>query len=256
MKSPSKMGLPDSSGLIVGVNTIDYDVSIRNKTQTREEKKTEMIMKAIDKMERAEERRRQKGEGAQPGKRRRSNSDGKHENNTDSAVDASHDAGPSWKKKRKENGKNVMALKTESLAVSDENGSKKPKKKKKKDKHEEIENVMNETGGSSDISPEPLTSNFNPSHRVKKRPTARMSTAGVSRSFGLSFKETDTASASQSRPPPTPSSTVTSSDIVPPPPSSSYFVSTPPSSSNFVPPPASSSSFVFAPTSSTNFVSA
>ena len=39
------MGLPDQSGLIVGVNTINYDVSIRHKPQTREEKKMEMIMK-------------------------------------------------------------------------------------------------------------------------------------------------------------------------------------------------------------------
>merc|ERR1719483_1139459 len=59
-KSPGKanLGLPDQSGLIVGVNTINYDVSIRNKPKTREEKKMEMIMKAIEAMERAEARKR------------------------------------------------------------------------------------------------------------------------------------------------------------------------------------------------------
>ena len=49
LKSPGKpaMGLPDQSGLIVGVNTINYDVSFRNKAKTREEKKMEMILKAM-----------------------------------------------------------------------------------------------------------------------------------------------------------------------------------------------------------------
>merc|ERR1719278_1340830 len=49
LKSPGKpaLGLPDQSGLIVGVNTINYDVSFRNKAKTREEKKMEMILKAI-----------------------------------------------------------------------------------------------------------------------------------------------------------------------------------------------------------------
>ena len=43
------MGLPDNSGLIVGVNTINYDASssVRNKAKSREERKMEMIMKAI-----------------------------------------------------------------------------------------------------------------------------------------------------------------------------------------------------------------
>merc|ERR1712105_2613 len=59
LKSPGKpaMGLPDQTGLIVGVNTINYDVSFRNKAKTREEKKMEMIMKAIEAMERAEARK-------------------------------------------------------------------------------------------------------------------------------------------------------------------------------------------------------
>jgi len=95
IKSPGKLGLPDSSGLIVGVNTIDYDVSIRNKAQTREEKKMEMIMKAIEQMERAEARKRQEGEfgisdgQSRPAKRRRSNSTAKNKDNADSALDAS-----------------------------------------------------------------------------------------------------------------------------------------------------------------------
>ncbi len=45
-KSPTKpsLGLPDQTGLIVGVNTINYDVGLRNKSKTREEKKMEMIL--------------------------------------------------------------------------------------------------------------------------------------------------------------------------------------------------------------------
>merc|ERR1711978_689000 len=64
VKSPSKpsLGLPDQSGLIVGVNTINYDVSFRNKTKTREERKMEMIMKAIEAMERNEARKRNESE--------------------------------------------------------------------------------------------------------------------------------------------------------------------------------------------------
>jgi len=79
-KSPGKasLGLPDQSGLIVGVNTINYDVSIRNKAKTREEKKMEMIMKAIEAMERAEARKRSEGGDSSSDKpekkRRRSNS--------------------------------------------------------------------------------------------------------------------------------------------------------------------------------------
>jgi len=80
-KSPGKpvLGLPDQSGLIVGVNTINYDVGLRNKSKTREEKKMEMILKAIEAMERAEARK--KSDNAESGsersgsvKRRRSNS--------------------------------------------------------------------------------------------------------------------------------------------------------------------------------------
>merc|ERR550517_2168235 len=78
VKSPSKpsLGLPDQSGLIVGVNTINYDVSFRNKTKTREERKMEMIMKAIEAMERNEARKRNESEekGKPEKKRRRSNS--------------------------------------------------------------------------------------------------------------------------------------------------------------------------------------
>jgi len=229
----SRMGLPDASGLVVGVNTIDYDVSIRNKAQTREEKKTEMIMKAIDQMEKAEERKRKKGEGARPGKYRRST-------DTDSALDANHDMGPSWK--RKEKGRKAIEMKIEPQASSDQSGQKKTKKKNNK-------NVINETGGSSKSSPKPLTS-----HRVKKRLTARMSTAGVSKSFGSAFKETNTSSASQSRP--SPSVTQTSFNIAPPPPSSSNFASSPTSSSNFASAPTSSSSFVSTLTPSSSFVSA
>ena len=58
--SPSKLGLPDSSGLIVGVNTINYDASssVRNKAKSREERKMEMIMKAFEAMEKAEQRKK------------------------------------------------------------------------------------------------------------------------------------------------------------------------------------------------------
>jgi hypothetical protein len=100
-KSPSKpaLGLPDQSGLIVGVNTINYDVALRNKSKTREEKKMEMILKAIEAMERAEARKRSDSVGMGGGggesctersvssKRRRSSSAKKE--SIDSAVDAS-----------------------------------------------------------------------------------------------------------------------------------------------------------------------
>merc|ERR1712018_484574 len=77
--SPSKMGLPDSSGLIVGVNTINYDASssVRNKAKSREERKMEMIMKAIEQMEKAEQRKKDHTDGTPgdpPSKRRRSSS--------------------------------------------------------------------------------------------------------------------------------------------------------------------------------------
>ena len=83
-KSPTKpsMGLPDQTGLIVGVNTINYDVSFRNKTKTREERKMEMIMKAFEDMEKNTARKRNESDsGASSSvqqkpekKRRRSNS--------------------------------------------------------------------------------------------------------------------------------------------------------------------------------------
>merc|ERR1719411_68196 len=89
------MGLPDQSGLIVGVNTINYDVSFRNKAKTREEKKMEMILKAIEQMERTEARKRNENcdsSSEKPEKkRRRSNSikTSKDLNNVDSNLDAS-----------------------------------------------------------------------------------------------------------------------------------------------------------------------
>ncbi len=99
-KSPGKpaLGLPDQSGLIVGVNTINYDVALRNKSKTREEKKMEMILKAIEAMERAEARKRLDPTGSGSGgvetsersvstKRRRSSSAKKE--CVDSAVEAS-----------------------------------------------------------------------------------------------------------------------------------------------------------------------
>lgn len=96
------MGLPDSSGLIVGVNTINYDASssVRNKAKSREERKMEMIMKAIEQMEKAEQRKKDhtgteghptpnSGAGA-GGKRRRSSSSYRNSNSAfDSNLDAS-----------------------------------------------------------------------------------------------------------------------------------------------------------------------
>ena len=92
-KSPGKpvLGLPDQTGLIVGVNTINYDVGLRNKSKTREEKKMEMILKAIEAMERAEARKKsengESGSERVPGKRRRSNSMKK--DNPDSNLEGS-----------------------------------------------------------------------------------------------------------------------------------------------------------------------
>ena len=59
--SPGKLGLPDNSGLIVGVNTINYDASseLKNKAKSREERKMEMIMKAFEAMERAEQKKKE-----------------------------------------------------------------------------------------------------------------------------------------------------------------------------------------------------
>ena len=102
--SPAKLGLPDSSGLIVGVNTINYDASssLRNKAKSREERKMEMIMKAFEAMEKAEQKKREDGgTGTHVGqktesnkvtanKRRRSSSaTGKNSAGTDSNLDAS-----------------------------------------------------------------------------------------------------------------------------------------------------------------------
>ena len=59
--SPGKLGLPDNSGLIVGVNTINYDASseLKNKAKSREERKMEMIMKAFEAMEKAEQKKKE-----------------------------------------------------------------------------------------------------------------------------------------------------------------------------------------------------
>ena len=98
-QSPGKLGLPDSSGLIVGVNTINYDASssLKNKAKSREERKMEMIMKAIEAMEKAEQRKKEQSDGGRGGgedrsgstsKRRRSSTN-KNSHSTDSALDAS-----------------------------------------------------------------------------------------------------------------------------------------------------------------------
>ena len=83
--SPSKLGLPDNSGLIVGVNTINYDASsaVRNKAQSREERKMEMIMKAIEAMEKKEQRKG--GATDDPTKRRRSSSSYRNDSNLDAS---------------------------------------------------------------------------------------------------------------------------------------------------------------------------
>ena len=123
LKSPGKpaLGLPDQSGLVVGVNTINYDVSFRNKTKTREEKKMEMILKAISDMERAEARKKSEG-GDSSGdvpqkKRRRSNSiknSNKNElNSVDSNLDASsadESGGPKLPAQKKLRGKRSGGL--------------------------------------------------------------------------------------------------------------------------------------------------
>ena len=92
-KSPGKpvLGLPDQSGLIIGVNTINYDAGLRKKSKTREEKKMEMILKAIEDMEKAEARKRsenvESGSERSTSKRRRSNSMKK--DNPDSNMEGS-----------------------------------------------------------------------------------------------------------------------------------------------------------------------
>ena len=109
--SPGKMGLPDNSGLIVGVNTINYDASseLKNKAKSREERKMEMIMKAFEAMEKAEQKKKEtQSEGgisigghqsvrgstdsdksSTAHKRRRSSAKDIGKGNTDSNVDAS-----------------------------------------------------------------------------------------------------------------------------------------------------------------------
>lgn len=100
--SSTMLGLPDGKGLIVGVNTINYDASssVRNKAKSREERKMEMIMKAFEAMERAEQRRKETITGGGDlredkncsivsKKRRQSSSSLKIANNDDSNVDAS-----------------------------------------------------------------------------------------------------------------------------------------------------------------------
>merc|ERR1719391_1012988 len=115
-KSPSKpsLGLPDQSGLIVGVNTINYDVSFRNKTKTREERKMEMIMKAFEAMERTEKARKRNESDTQTPKpekkRRRSNSTktGSNAAAGDSNLDqSSADEGYGGVAKRKGRGKRL-----------------------------------------------------------------------------------------------------------------------------------------------------
>jgi hypothetical protein len=114
--SPTKLGLPDNSGLIVGVNTINYDASssVRNKAKSREERKMEMIMKAIEAMEKAEQRKKDTtgsesgqtptGTGNAGGKRRRSSSSYRNSVNAfDSNVEASSadESKPEPKRNRK-----------------------------------------------------------------------------------------------------------------------------------------------------------
>merc|ERR1719422_2540023 len=60
---------PDNSGLIVGVDTINYDASssLRNKAKSREERKMEMIMKQIEALEKAEQKKKEHEHGGGPG---------------------------------------------------------------------------------------------------------------------------------------------------------------------------------------------
>jgi hypothetical protein len=109
--SPAKLGLPDASGLIVGVNTINYDASssLRNKAMSREERKMEMIMKAIEAMEKSEQRKKDGGSGTNstttggsekpPNKRRRSSSSYRNDSNLD--VSSADESKPEPKRNRK-----------------------------------------------------------------------------------------------------------------------------------------------------------
>merc|ERR1712203_325386 len=109
--SPGKLGLPDNSGLIVGVNTINYDASseLKNKAKSREERKMDMIMKAFEAMEKAEQKKKEthadtgltlgghqsvrgstdSDKSSSAHKRRRSSAKDIGRINTDSNVDAS-----------------------------------------------------------------------------------------------------------------------------------------------------------------------
>lgn len=98
--SPSKLGLPDASGLIVGVNTINYDASssVKNKAKSREERKMEMIMKAIEAMEKAEQRKKDNTDQP-PTKRRRSSSSYRNDSNLDAS--SADESKPEPKRNRK-----------------------------------------------------------------------------------------------------------------------------------------------------------
>ena len=122
------MGLPDNSGLIVGVNTINYDASssVRNKAKSREERKMEMIMKAIEEMEKKEQRKKDHtgSEGGMPtptttvgagGKRRRSSSSYRNSVSAfDSNVEASSadESKPEPKRNRKRGRSKLFLSKT------------------------------------------------------------------------------------------------------------------------------------------------
>ena len=104
--SPTKMGLPDSSGLIVGVNTINYDASssVKNKAKSREERKMEMIMKAFEAMEKAEQRKKETVDEKPPSKRRRSSSSYKNDSNLE-ASSADESKPIELKRNRKKGGR-------------------------------------------------------------------------------------------------------------------------------------------------------
>jgi len=131
-KSPGKpvLGLPDQSGLIIGVNTINYDVSLRNKSMSREEKKMEMILKAIAAMEKAESRKKHESSDSNeraPAKRRRSNSSKKDQgdSNLESSCDetALENLRPERAKSSKGKRKRNISLRRRSRAKSGDSTS-------------------------------------------------------------------------------------------------------------------------------------
>jgi len=131
-KSPGKpvLGLPDQSGLIIGVNTINYDVSLRNKSMSREEKKMEMILKAIAAMEKAESRKKHESSDSNeraPAKRRRSNSSKKDQgdSNLESSCDetALENLRPERTKSSKGKRKRNISLRRRSRAKSGDSTS-------------------------------------------------------------------------------------------------------------------------------------